>query len=124
MMSEVATKKILICDDEEGIRESLRLILGDFYNLLITDTAEQALSMLDEQEDIELVLLDIKMPKVNGLELLQQIKDKHPNQKVMMVTGYKSVETATEASKLGACGYVVKPFESKELLEKVKENIL
>ena len=122
IMNETS-KRILICDDEEGIRESLRLVLGDHYNLLITDTAEQCLEMLDNQEDIGLVMLDIKMPKVSGLELLEQIKEKHPEQKVIMVTGYKSVETAAEASKLGACGYVVKPFESKELLETVHKNL-
>ncbi len=110
------SKKILICDDEEGIRESLKLILGDYYNLIITTDGMQCLDCLKNAEDIGLILLDIKMPKINGLDILKQIKKLCPSLPVIIVTGYKSVETATEAVKLGASGYIVKPFKSEEIL--------
>ncbi len=117
-------KKVLICDDEEGIRESLKLILGDDYNIILTNDGQQCLNCLDNADnDVGVVLLDIKMPKVNGLDILGQIKQNHPEIKVVIVTGYKSVETATEAAKLGASGYIVKPFRSDEILETVERNL-
>ncbi len=116
-------KKILIVDDEEGIRESLKLILGDHYNLILTEDSEQALECVDNAKDIGLVLMDIKMPKMNGLEVLSEIKKKCPDLKVIIVTGYKSVETATEAVRLGASGYIVKPFKSEEVLATVKSAL-
>jgi len=119
----MATQKVLICDDEEGIRESLKLILEDHYDLILTDGGEQCLSCLDHDRDIGLVLIDIKMPKVDGLEILKHIKQKYPDLKVVVITGYKSVETAAEASRLGAAGYIVKPFDAKEILETVKINL-
>ena len=110
------SQKILICDDEEGIRESLKLILGDHYDLITVDSGEQCLECLKNDTSIGLVLLDIKMPKVNGLDILKAIKEKNPDLNVIIVTGYKSVETASEATALGASGYIVKPFKSDEIL--------
>jgi DNA-binding NtrC family response regulator len=115
--------KILICDDEEGVRESLKVILGDLYNLVTVDSGEMALKVLANSKDINIILLDIKMPKTNGLDVLQEIKKKHPQLKIIIVTGYKSVETAAEATRLGACGYIVKPFKSQEILDTVKKNL-
>ncbi|MDE1921686.1 MAG: response regulator [Candidatus Omnitrophica bacterium] len=115
--------KILICDDEEGIRESLKLVLGDHYPLAAVDSGEMALKILSHSKDIQVMLLDIKMPKNNGLDVLQEVKKKFPRVKIIMVTGYKSVETAAEATRLGASGYIVKPFKSQEVLETVKRNL-
>ena len=117
------SKKILIIDDGEGIRESLKLILGDYYDLILTDSGEQALESLEQNNEIGLVLLDIKMPKVNGLEVLKLIKDNHPDLKVIIVSGYRSVETAAEATNLGAAGYMTKPFKSDEILETVERYL-
>ena len=117
------SNKILICDDEEGIRESLKLILGDHYELILTEDGRQCLECLQHSKDIVLVLLDIKMPQINGLDILKQIKDSHPHVKVMIVTGYKSVETAAQAVRLGASGYIVKPFKSEEILSTVRKNM-
>jgi DNA-binding NtrC family response regulator len=119
----MANPKILICDDEEGIRESLKLILGDHYNLVAVDTGDMAMEVLSHSRDIKVMLLDIKMPQTSGLDTLQEIKKKFPQLKIIMVTGYKSVETAAEAARLGACGYIVKPFKSQEILETVKRNL-
>ena len=119
----MANPKILICDDEEGIRESLKLILGDDYNLVTVDSGEMALKALSHSKDIKVMLLDIKMPKTSGLDVLQEIKKKFPYMKIIMVTGYNSVETAAEATRLGASGYIVKPFKSQEILETVKKNL-
>jgi DNA-binding NtrC family response regulator len=117
------SKKILIADDEEGVRESLKLILGEQYDLILTEDGTQALDCLKNAPDIGLVLMDIKMPKMNGLEVLAEMKKEYPKLNVILITGYKSVETAAEAVKLGACGYIVKPFKSDEILKAVKKLI-
>jgi len=119
----MANSNILICDDEEGIRESLKLVLGDHYNLVAVDSGAMALEVLSHSPETKVMLLDIKMPKTSGLDTLQEIKKKYPHLKIIMVTGYKSVETAAEAARLGACGYIVKPFKSQEILETVKKNL-
>ncbi|HBR15555.1 MAG TPA: hypothetical protein DD723_08480 [Candidatus Omnitrophica bacterium] len=118
-MLDKSRGKILICDDEEGIRESLKLILSNHYNLMVTDSGEQCVELVNNAPDIGLVLLDIKMPNVNGLEVLKLVKEKRPNLSVVIITGYKSVETASEAANLGASGYIVKPFKSDEILSTV-----
>lgn len=115
--------KLLICDDEEGIRESLKLILSDYYNLIIVDSAEQAIHSLENNKDIKVMLLDIKMPKVNGLDVLKEVKAKFSKIKIVMVTGYRSVETAAEAAKLGASGYIIKPFKADDILDVVRKNL-
>lgn len=115
------SKKVLICDDEEGIRESLKLILEDHYDLIVVDSGEQCLETLKNSKDIGLLLIDVKMPEVNGLEVIAQVKDTYPNLKYVVVTGYKSVQVAEEAARLGAADYIVKPFNSKEILEAVKK---
>ncbi len=117
------SKKVLICDDEEGIRESLKLILSEFYDLIVVTSGQQCLECLEKSKDIGAVLLDIKMPKISGLDVLDQIKEKHPAMPVIMVTGYRSVETAAEASARGASGYIIKPFKSEEIIETVKRNV-
>ena len=115
--------KILICDDEEGIRESLKLILEDQFDLVLTDNGNECLNILKNTKDIGLVLMDIKMPQTSGLDILEKIKIGYPDINVIIVTGYKSVETATEAVRRGANGYIVKPFKSEEILSVVRKNL-
>ena len=117
------SKRILICDDEEGIRESLKLILSNDYDLVFTENGVQCLDYLQNSNDINLVLLDIKMPKVNGLDILQQIKDKYPNIPVIIVSGYQAFEISSEATRLGATGYIVKPFKKEEILDTIEKNL-
>jgi len=118
------SKKILIIDDELGIRESLKLILGDIYTLILTEGPQAGLDILQNSADeIGLVLLDIKMPQINGLDALVEIKEKYPDIPVAMVTGYNFVETATEATQRGAAAYIVKPFKSEDVLKTVNKYI-
>ena len=116
-------KRILICDDEEGIRESLKLILENKYELLFANDGNQCLAHLKGKNDINLVLLDIKMPQINGLDVLKQIKKIKPDVKVVMVSGYKSAETTSAAIHNGASDYIVKPFEKKEILRIIERII-
>ncbi|MDP2939990.1 MAG: response regulator [Candidatus Omnitrophota bacterium] len=115
--------KILICDDEVGIRESLKLILEDNYEAILCDKPEECLTWIKNNPEVKLVLLDIKMPKMDGLITLRQIKSFHPDMKVIMVTGYRAVDTATEAINAGADDYIVKPFDSKDIQERVAKTL-
>ena len=107
---------ILICDDEEGVRESFKLILETDYQLKFAKNGLEALEFLKSSAP-DAMLLDIKMPKMNGIETLKQIKKLKPKLPVIVVTGYQSVETAQEALRNGASDYIPKPFESKHILK-------
>ena len=111
-----AKPTILICDDEEGIRESFKLILSDTYELQFAYNGLEAMELLKKSTP-NAMLLDIKMPKQNGLDTLRQIKKLKPSLPVLIVTGYQSVEMAQEALKNGAADYIPKPFDSKHILK-------
>ena len=114
--------RILIADDEEGIRESLNLILGEDYDLVFAEDGEQALAKL-KADQIALAILDIKMPKLDGLEVLRQARKGGVRTPILMLTAYQSVELAKEAVKLGAQDYLAKPFEREQILKAVNSNI-
>ena len=112
--------RILIADDEEGIRESLNLILGEDYDLAFAKDGEETLAMLGA-EPFELVLLDIKMPKLDGLQVLKRLKNNGASTiPIMVLTAYQSVELAKEAIKLGARDYLPKPFEREQIVNAVR----
>ena len=121
-MSRSVKPTILICDDEEGIRESFKLILEDHYDLKFATHGIEALEMLKTLSPA-VMLLDIKMPKTHGLEILKRVKDAHPKLPVIIVTGYQSVEMAQEALKHGAADYIPKPFETKAIIKSISSII-
>ncbi len=115
-------ENILIVDDELGVRESFRMILQDKYNLLIHSEAEEALESVRKNR-IDVALLDIRMPNMNGIELLKRIKEMDSDIQVVMVTGYATLDTAVEAMRLGAFDYLYKPFDPDKLEKVVREGI-
>ena len=114
----MAKPRILIADDEEGIRESLNLILGEEHDLVFAKDGEETLSRLT-QESFGLALLDIKMPKLDGLEVLRRLKGTNVTTPILVLSAYQSVELAREAIKLGARDYLPKPFERERILTAV-----
>lgn len=116
-------KRVLICDDEEGVRESLSLILSERYNVSFAENSLKAMDYLKTNPDTDLILLDIKMPKMNGLEALKNIKKKYPYINIVIVTGYQSAEIASTAVHGGAKGYIVKPFQREQILKTVQDII-
>jgi CheY-like chemotaxis protein len=86
----MARKKILIADDEEGIRESLNLILGDAHDLVFSHDGQDALDRL-RNERFDLALLDVKMPKLDGLDVLKQLKGKPSDTPILILTAYSSL---------------------------------
>ncbi len=114
--------KILIVDDELGPRESLRMILQWDYKVVTVDGGAAALDAL-RRETFDLVILDIRMPDINGIELLGQIKQHYPEMEVVMITAYASVDTAANALRHGALDYLIKPFQSSAVIEAVQKGL-
>ncbi len=110
---------ILVCDDEPGIRESLRLILEQEYDLSFVGHGKEAVDYVRKHRP-DLIIMDIKMPTLNGLEALRRIKRARPETRVLMITGYESSDVAVEATKFGADDYLTKPFERERVTEKVE----
>jgi DNA-binding NtrC family response regulator len=107
-------RSVLIVDDEIGARESLKMVLKNDYEVFLAKNAEEAFSQIKEQSP-DIVLLDIILPDLDGLKVLERIKQNDPNIVVIMVTATTTVKTALEAKRLGAYGYVTKPFDIDEL---------
>ena len=114
-------KNILIVDDEQGIRDSLALLLNDAgYATERAESGPEALAQLSLR-DFDLVLCDIRMPGIDGIELLRRVREWYPRTSVMIMTAYASVETAVEALRNGAYDYVMKPIEFDELLIRIRQ---
>ncbi|MFH0777992.1 MAG: response regulator, partial [Candidatus Eisenbacteria bacterium] len=110
-MKTETTKNLLVVDDEKVVCDSCARILGDRGFKVETSTDPSAGLKLATENDYAVILLDIKMPVVDGLEFLEELKKKHrKNTRVIMITGYASPENATAAMKLGAADFIPKPF--------------
>ena len=114
--------RILVADDEEGIRESLSLILDGKYQVEFAMTGQEALDRLT-RERFDLVFMDIKMPKLDGLEVMKRLKEQGKSIPILVLTAYQSVELAREAVKLGAQDYLPKPFEREQILKAVQDTL-
>ncbi|MBU0686682.1 MAG: response regulator, partial [Candidatus Margulisbacteria bacterium] len=116
-------KNILIVEDEEDMRENLKELLKDSYSTTAAATGEEALkAMLDNKFD--LVLLDIRLPDIYGIELLKRIKLMDPLISAVMLTALKDVETAVAAMKAGAYDYITKPFFQADLIATIERTLM
>ncbi len=110
-------KKVLIVDDEETLTWSMSKSLAkdkDKYEVIVANSGKEALNIL-KTNHIDLVISDIRMPDMNGLDLLVQIKKDHPNTKVIIMTAYGSSDVQKEANRRGSLYYIEKPFEINEI---------
>ena len=116
-------KKILVVDDEQGILDLLKKVLGkESYEVKTALNGQAAIKMVKE-EKLDLVILDIKMPGIDGVETLKQIKWLNKKIIVIMLTAYGTLDSAKEALKLGAHDYITKPFKLDYIKEVIKENL-
>jgi len=122
--------RVLVADDQSLIREGLRMMLGLYDNIFLVGEAangEEALRIL-EQEEVDLVLMDIRMPVMDGVEATERIKEKHPHIKVLILTTFKEDEYIFEGLKNGADAYLLKDISSEELVRAIetvyKGNVL
>ncbi len=114
-MNAVAT--VLVVDDEEVVRRSHVRVLGNAHcRVEAVGDGEQALRAM-EQQPFDLVLLDLRMPGIDGMSVLRTMKRRWPESEVIVITGYPSVDTAKESIRLGAHDYLAKPLAPGEVIE-------
>jgi len=107
--------RILVVDDEESIREFLEIMLRkEGYEVTTAEDGQKALDVI-KKKTFDLVISDLQMPNMTGLELLKNVRDQYPDLLFMMITAFGTTETAVEAMKLGAYDYITKPFKIDEV---------
>jgi len=111
--------KVVIIDDDQFFCKTMKMLLQDYYDVLSFCNPLDALSHL-KQEYVDVVLTDLYMPEINGIDLLKRIKSELFDVDVIVMTAYAGIDTAIEAIKLGAFDYLVKPFRPEELLNRLK----
>lgn len=114
--------RVLIVDDEKGLRlGTKRLLEKEGYSVATAENGNEGI-LAGTSEEFDLALIDLKMPDIDGIDVLKAINKIHPNTISYIVTAYASYETAIEATKLGAFGYILKPFTPEELLFQLKQG--
>src|SRR5688572_28436491 len=115
---------ILIVDDEAGIRDTLAMIFEyEQHTVTTADSGHEALRLIEEVNTVDCILLDVKMPGIDGLETLERLKLVHPEVPVIMISGHGTIETAVEATKRGAFDFLEKPPDRQKLLLLVRNAI-
>ncbi len=116
-------ERLLIVEDEDTLCESLqRVFTRDGYEVDRAGSAEDALRLL-ENKTYDLIITDIILPGVSGVELIKQYRKKNPSQKVIVITAYASLVTATESIKAGASDYIIKPLMHDEMRRAVRKAL-
>ncbi|MDP2932447.1 MAG: response regulator [Chloroflexota bacterium] len=117
-------RRVLIVEDEMALRESLRDWLADGgYEVETAEDGEKALSIIDER-DFGVVLLDLRLPGIDGIEVLRRSREKRPGLKTIIITAYPSVESAVKAMKAGAVDYLSKPFNLGDLEKLISGTLM
>src|ERR671910_25907 len=114
-----AQKTILICDDDQGMRDTLSAILKRDYRVLTASSGEAALALV-KQEDVDLILLDVRLPGISGFDVLRIVKENYSLIECIMISAISEVETAVQAMKHGAYHYITKNFDYDELRSLVR----
>ena len=116
---------VMLVDDEAPFVETMtkRLVKRDL-KVIATFSGQEALETLNNQSDVDVVILDVKMPGIDGIETLKEIRARFPLVEVIMLTAHATVESAIEGMKLGAFDYLMKPCDMGQLMGKVKEATL
>jgi len=122
-MKEMEGARILVVDDEEGIRKSLKAVLEEEGCLVDTAEKEQEAIAKSKTGSYNLALVDIRLPDMDGVELLTSMSGTAPKMVRIIVTGYPSLDNAIQAVNRGVDGYIVKPFTMEQLLNKIKEHL-
>ena len=114
---------VLIVDDEEIVRLSCqRILVPEGYEVKSAGSATEGLAILSDVP-VDVVVTDLKMPDIDGIEVLRRVKEEWPDTEVIMITGYQTINTAVQAIKLGAFDYIEKPFVPDDLVEAIEKAI-
>jgi len=118
----MAIANVLLVDDETPfVMAMTRRLTKRDLSITLAFSGNEALKRLKENEKIEVVILDVKMPGMDGIETLQEIRKRHPLVEVIMLTGHATVESAIDGMKWGAFDYLMKPCDIDNLISKVSE---
>ncbi|MCC6473184.1 MAG: response regulator [Burkholderiales bacterium] len=119
-----AEPRILVVDDEDVVRRShLRVLSNAHCSVRLAENGEAALQAM-ETDRFDVVLLDLRMPGMDGMTVLRQIKDRWPESQVIVITAYPTLETAKEAVRLGACDYLSKPVPPDEVIQATRGAVM
>jgi two-component system response regulator AtoC len=113
---------ILVIDDDLAPRQSVLVVLKDEYNVSTATGAYEGLEYMS-QNPVDLVVMDVRMPEMDGITALQEIKRRHLDTEVILLTAYANLDTARDAMLCGAYDYLIKPFDKDELLLLVKRGL-
>ena len=117
------TMKILVVDDEDIVLESCQAVFElEGFEALLVPSADKALGTM-KNNDFDLLLIDVKMPKKDGMYLMRKIKEQWPDIPIIVMSGYYTTETIQEAIRMGAATFIAKPFEPDELIKIVRQVI-
>ena len=115
--------KILVVDDEDIVLESCQAVFElEGFEVMLVPSADEALKTM-KNDNFALLLIDVKMPKHDGMYLMEKIKEQWPNIPIIVMSGYYTKETIKEAFKMGAANFIAKPFEPDELVKIVRQMI-
>ena len=114
MVQKIKSARILVIDDDLGVRESLKMILMDKYYVSTASHVDEAINSLKIVEP-EMIFLDIKMPKISGMDFLRQMHSENSTIPIIMITAFPSSQTAITAFRSGAFDYIIKPFDPSEI---------
>jgi len=115
--------KILVTDDEPVVLNSCRKVLEeDGFDVYLVPSVDEALKAM-KKEGFDLLLVDVKMPKHDGIYLIQKAKEQWPNVPIIVMSGYPTPNTITDGAKMGADAFIAKPFTPDELLETIRQVI-
>jgi DNA-binding response OmpR family regulator len=118
-------KKILVVDDDKHVRGYLSKVLGEVggFSVEVAETAEEALQQI-QNVMFDLVLVDLKLPDMDGLQLITEIVNAKPEMLIVLITGHGSIDSAVEAMQRGASDYLTKPFDLDEMLTRLRRVLL
>ena len=113
---------IMLVDDEVPFVETMgKRLKKRKYNVISAYNGQEALDTLEENKNVDVIILDVKMPVMDGIETLKEVKRRIPLAEVIMLTGHATVETAIDGMKQGAYDYLMKPCDIEQLVEKIEE---
>lgn len=121
VLKKLSKYKVLYVEDEEGVRKNLHEMLSlMFESVLVAKDGEEAYGLF-ENNDVDLIITDIKMPKLNGIDLVKRIRKSNPNIQIIIISAYTEVEYMLEAIELSLIRYIIKPVTETKLLQALEK---
>jgi ATP-dependent Lon protease len=121
-MTEAQRKSVLVVDDEEVIRNFLSEVLSEEYDVSVAADGDEAIEKI-KRHKFDLIITDLKMPKVSGEEVVKYARQHDPHSKIIVISGFSSLYTVSQTVNRGACAFLSKPFSIRELKRTITEAV-